>query len=46
MVITMNNKIEFIIPKDKTEFNYIGFDFANYNSKFIFPPQYLDEKIR
>lgn len=37
----MNRDIKFKIPNDKKEYNYIGIDFQNNDSQFIFPPKYL-----
>lgn len=37
----MKNEIDFVVPKDKKEYNYIGFDFINKNNKFVFPAQYF-----
>ena len=39
----MNNGFDFIIPHDKIECEYIGFDFKSDNTKFIFPCQYIDD---
>ena len=39
----MSNKIRFEIPNSKDESKYIGFNFDGDNSKFFFPPKYLDE---
>lgn len=38
----MNNKVEFKIPIDKKEYNYIGFDIGN-NNQFVFPPKYFGD---
>lgn len=40
----MNDRnIRFIIPSDKSESRYVGFDFEEDNSRFVFPCKYLDE---
>lgn len=42
--MAMNNNFEFIVPHDKKECEYIGFDFQSDNTKFIFPCRYIDDK--
>ena len=39
----MNNNIKFLIPKDKKEISYIGFNLEEDNSTFAFPCQYFDD---
>ena len=39
----MTNKIDFKIPDNKNECRFIGFDYADENSVFMFPCRYFDE---
>ena len=43
MITDMNNSIRFIVPQNKREYGYVGFDIEADHSKFIFPCQYLPD---
>lgn len=36
-----NNGVNFIVPNDKSEINYIGFDILQNCNRFVFPPKYF-----
>ncbi len=39
----MSDKFNFVVPQEKSECKYIGFNFEKDSSSFIFPCRYLDE---
>ena len=39
----MNNNINFKIPKDKSECDYIGLNFKEETPSFVFPCQYFPD---
>ncbi len=38
----MNKRIDFVIPQNKTESKYVGFNFEEDKARFVFPCQYIE----